>query len=213
MNLKPLFFAAAMAAALPAQAALTHNATDIRDPNVVDFSAFDGFITTGPKMIAPDVLFTGDAGSQLGAAIAELGANGTWGAGNYFAVGNPVGQLRFALARGLAQGAGALVNLYQPDDSSEVSVMVSAYDENNLMIETHTVTIDTDEFSINAGMFVGIVRDSADIRSIAYSGNFVVADDFTYTTPVPEPETYALMLAALGLVGSMERRRRNSGQA
>jgi hypothetical protein len=31
-------------------------------------------------------------------------------------------------------------------------------------------------------------------------------DDFTFTAAVPEPETYALMLAGLGLIGFTRRR-------
>lgn len=209
MEFKTLILAAGMAAALPAQAVLTHDVADILDPNVVDFSAFDGLMTTGPETIAPGVVFTGDAGSQLGAYVAVLGTNGDWGAGNTFAAGDAVGELRFTFASGPTRGAGALVNHFELGDSFPFSVVVSAYGENNQIIETHTVMVDTDEFSLNEGQFVGIVRGSADIRSIAFKGNYVVADDFTFTTPVPEPETYAMMLAGLGLVGWLARRRQN----
>ncbi len=205
--MKPVLMALAMAATLPAQAALTYDVSDILDPNAVDFSAYDGFFTTGPEMIAPGVVFTGDAGSQLGAYIADLGTNGTWGAGNHFAAGDFIGELRFTFASGPTQGAGALVNHYQLGDLLPFSVVVSAYGDNNQIIETHTVMVDTADDSLNEGLFVGIVRPTADIRSIAFKGNYVVADDFTYTTPVPEPEAYALMLAGLGLVGFMARRR------
>jgi hypothetical protein len=143
----------------------------------------------------------------LGAYIADLGTNGTWGAGNYFAAGDFIGELRFTFASGPTQGAGALVNHYQLGDLLPFSVVVSAYGDNNQIIETHTVMVDTADDSLNEGLFVGIVRPTADIRSIAFKGNYVVADDFTYTTPVPEPEAYALMLAGLGLVGFMARRR------
>ena len=34
------------------------------------------------------------------------------------------------------------------------------------------------------------------------------ATNFSVTTPVPEPETYVLMLAGIGAVGFMSRRRR-----
>lgn len=206
MYFKTLLLASAMALALPAQAALTYDVADILDPNVVDFSAYEGYFTTGPEMIAPGVIFTGDEGTQLGAYIADLGTNGLWGAGNHFAAGDAVGELRFTFADGLTQGAGALVNHFQLGDLFPFSVVVSAYGENNQIIETHTVMIDTDVDSYNEGMFVGIVRNSADIRSIAFKGNYVVADDFTFSTPVPEVETYALMLAGLGLVGLMARR-------
>jgi len=205
--MKPLLLAFAMAAALPAQAALTHNVGDILAPNLVNFSAYDGFLTTGPEPVGPGVVFTGDVGSMLGAYIADLGTNGTWGAGNHFAAGDFIGELRFTFSPGPTWGAGALVNHFQLGALLPFAVVVSAYGDNNKIIETHTVMIDTDELSMNKGLFVGIVRPTADIRSIAFKGNYLVADNFTYTTPVPEPEAYALMLAGLGLVGFMARRR------
>jgi hypothetical protein len=39
--------------------------------------------------------------------------------------------------------------------------------------------------------------------------DLVVMDDFLYAAPVPEPETYAMLLAGLGLIGAMSRRRKN----
>jgi hypothetical protein len=35
-------------------------------------------------------------------------------------------------------------------------------------------------------------------------------DDFLYAAPVPEPETYAMLLAGLGLIGAMRRRRKSN---
>jgi hypothetical protein len=209
MQFKTLLLATAMAATLPSHAALTHNAADILDPNVVDFSAYDGYETMGPETIAPGVIFTGDMGSVLGAFIADLGTNGTWGAGNYFAAGDFIGELRFTFAVGPTQGAGALVNHYALGNLFPFAVVVSAYGDNNQIIESHTVTVDTDPMSVNDGMFIGIVRPTPDIRSISFKGNYVVVDDFTFTTPVPEPETYAMMLAGLGLIGFLARRRKS----
>ncbi len=211
MHFKTLLLAAAIATALPAQAALTHNPLDIPSPlNLIDFEAYDGFETTGPEMVAPGVVFTGDAGSVLGAYIANLGTNGLWGAGNHFAAGDAIGELRFTFVPGPTRGAGAYVNHFALGDLFSFSVVVSAYGDNNQIIETHTVTIDTDDMSMNDGLFVGIVRPTADVRSIAFKGNYVVVDDFSFTTPVPEPETYAMMLAGLGLIGLYARRRKTN---
>jgi len=207
MKFKTLTAALALAALLPAHAALTNNAGDITG-NVVDFEAFDGLMTTGPEMVAPGLIFTGDSGSVLGANIAVLGENGIWGAGNLFAASDFVGELRFTFSGNqVSQGAGALVNHFA-QSPLPFSLVVSAYGANNQIIETHTVAVDTAEDSLNEGMFLGIVRPTADIRSISFKGNAVVLDNLSFTTPVPEASTWAMMLAGLLSVGFVGMRQR-----
>ncbi len=202
---------AAVAAALaisaaPAHATLINNAASIAAPaNVIDFESFDGLLTTGPLAVAANVTFTGDAGSELGANNRTLGMNGAWGVGNYFAATGFVGELRFTFA-GLSSGAGALVNHYA-DGVLPFNMVVSAYGANNQIIETHSVTVSTAFDSYNEGKFVGITRNTADISSISFKGAGLVVDNVTFTTPVPEPESYAMMLAGLVLLGALKRRR------
>ncbi len=204
--------AAAVAAAMaaPAQAVLTTNAGDVAPANLIDFEVFDGFETTGPEMLDANVSFTGDTGSMLGAFIADLGTNGLWGAGNKFAATGTIGELRFTFANGQSvMKAGALVNHFEVAPIP-FAVVVSAYGQNNQIIETHTVMLDTAEDSLNEGTFLGIVRPSADIRSVSFKGFGVVVDDFAYTAPVPEAGTWAMMLAgllSLGFVAARQRQR------
>ena len=205
--------ALALAAVLPAHAAVINDPAAIAGPTqTVDFEAFDGLMTTGPVMVAPSLTFTGDQGSELGAFIADLGDNGLWGAGNKFAATDFIGELRFTFNDGLVSaGAGALVNHFALSPLP-FSVVISAYGQNNQIIETHTAMVNTGPDSLNEGLFLGIVRPQADIRSISFKGNGVVIDNLVFTTPVPEPGTYALLLAGLAAVGFVARRRRGANQ-
>lgn len=60
--------------------------------------------------------------------------------------------------------------------------------------------------------YVGMVDSYEDsgvtTRTYADPGFFFTADSFTTTTPVPEPEAYAMLMAGLGLLGVVVRRRR-----
>ncbi len=208
MKLKTLAAALALVALLPAHAALTNNPLDISAVPNVDFEAFDGLITTGPELVAPNLVFTGDTGSVLGAFIADLGDNGLWGAGNKFAASDFIGELRFSFTGNLAtQGAGALVN-HLAISPLPFQVVVSAYGGNNQIIETHTVTVDTAANSLNEGLFLGIVRPQADIHAISFKGNAVVLDNLAFMAPIPEPSTYAMLLAGFAAIAFVARRRR-----
>jgi hypothetical protein len=209
-----LIAAAALAAAaiLPAQAALTTNAGDIAGPSIlVDFESFDGLLTSGPVDVAPGIVFTGDSGAELGANSRDLGDNGVWGVGNLFAAGGVAGELRFTFSSGASSAAGAFVSHYAHAALPfPLVVEVSAYGDNNQIIETHSFSVAATALDYNAGQFLGITRASADIRSISFKGVGVVADDLLLTAPVPEPGTWAMLLAGLGAVGVLGRRRRRA---
>lgn len=205
MKLETLFIACGMSLALPAHAVLTSNVTDIPDPQIIDFENFDGLITTGPEMVASGVSFTGTPGSVLGAFIADLGSNGLWGTGNHFAGTDITGTLNFIFVNGLTHAAGAFLNSYNGSP-----MIISVLGDDRQVIESYTIDVDTPDDSLNSGVFLGITRPTADIRSISFSGQGLVVDDVTFAAPVPEPEAYTMLLAGLGLVGWTARRRKTA---
>ncbi|MBK6958278.1 MAG: FxDxF family PEP-CTERM protein [Nitrosomonas sp.] len=80
----------------------------------------------------------------------------------------------------------------------------SIYDSSHTLLETLTVPT-------GANTYAGFDRLFADIRYLEVKGDFFAVDDLQFsTTPIPEPETYAMLLAGLGLLGFMARRRKES---
>lgn len=205
MKLDQFVIACGLCLAIPSHAALISDATRIPAPQTIDFEDFDGFVTTGTETVAPGLDFTGTPGSILGAFIADLGSNGIWGAGNHFAATDGVNTLEFTFGNGPSRAAGALLNSYNGGQ-----MVISAFDRNHQLLESHVIDVHTLEDSLNEGTFFGIVRSTADIRSISFAGLGLVADNLTFATPVPEPGTYAMMLAGLSFMVTMVRvHRRN----
>jgi hypothetical protein len=204
---KTLLIAVALAAGttLPAHAVLATDAAQIADARLIDFDGYDGLSTTGPEALGGRVTFNGDAGSELGAFVRDLGDNGAWGAGKRFAAGGFNGELRF-LFDGRTLGAGAFVNHFA-GAGLPFAVAVTAYGIGGEVLETHTVTVDSAFDSYNDGLFVGIARAQRDIHALAFKGSGVVLDDFAHSLPVPEAGTTAMMLAGLGMAGLLLRRR------
>ena len=93
-------------------------------------------------------------------------------------------------------------------------VTLSALDANGVAIATDyyigrppTIPPHSDTFAIPLTVTVDGIRRIELIGGIAYDDLVVTP---TTITPVPEPETYALFMAGLGLMGFIARRRKNS---
>jgi hypothetical protein len=78
-----------------------------------------------------------------------------------------------------------------------------------ILKDANNQNLATGDFSVtgSTGQFIGIQRETADVRGVTILFDDFTIDDFTYsTTPIPEPTTS--LLVALGLAGLVAWRRR-----
>ncbi len=109
----------------------------------------------------------------------------------------------------LAFGNGFMEVIF-PADMRRVGLWVTHGTFTMFLKDSNNSNLTTGDFQVtgNKGQFIGIERDTADVRGITmgFPEAFTI-DDFTYaTTPIPEPAS--LSMAALGLGVLLSRRRR-----
>ena len=171
-------------------------------------SSDDGFMITSETM---NIEVTANTGYEIsGAAVVE--------GGDYFNINSD-----FAAGEGVAAGGQFIVrDLDNPLDSSVSSIVADA----PLTDLTTLAGFSTTSWSADAGVGIPAAWGGSDglvsgvnltIENILAAASFepssisFIEKKFVsvavVTTPVPEPETYAMLLASLGLVGFMARRR------
>ena len=200
-----------------AATSLTTSNADYTGP-VLDLSPFSNgnyTFTFGPVSIPGGITFTaapGDngnsgQGSVIGQGDYGLASNGAIG-GNatYIGLDSGTGFATLTFATDISS-FGGFWN-YAPDTGTPI---ISAYDASNSLLGTYDLSVlapISTPNGFNQFVFRGIQSDATDIKSIQFSGSYIV---LTGVIPsIPEPETYAMLLVGLGLIGFMARRRKEA---
>lgn len=174
-----------------AYADLITSAGDIPNQTVIDFNA-EPLVSnvSGPIQIGDavglDVTLDGEPNSALYIYNASWGLceNGNWGTPLIFAgSNNGPGTLRVAFNDGPVSSVGGFMN-HCP--SIAPSMVISVYDAGMNLLETYDITADAvTPDGVNAGIFRGISRPTADIAYFEIYGGVPVLDDVTFdATPV-----------------------------
>jgi len=234
MTLKTCVAIAACVLAGGAQAASivsdTNSLANGPGATLITFNDFDGLLTAGPLDLLPTpgaVVFTSAPFSVVGQYAQDLDQNGLWGArgtpasgliqtptgsGNFLSSSFVAtrGELGFTFATPV-QAVGAFFNQFQTAAGSNALTLL-VYDASGNTLESFSFSVDTSALGYNEGKFLGFQRASADIYGFGIADGTFVLDDLTLA-PVPEPESYALLIGGLGIVGWVARRRTRGGAA
>lgn len=181
---------------------------------VLNFENEDGHIfASGASYSFGGASFVADQQITVGQYAFDLGENGLWGGnGNHFLSFDNVGAMTLDVSfnglktKGFAFDFSAWQEL---GSTTPATISVSYFDAANSLIGTHSETISPSLGweSYNLSLTSGYVSDSANIARVSITGDGVVLDNLTFTQAVPEPESYAMLLAGLGLMGVVARRR------
>ncbi len=113
------------------------------------------------------------------------------------------------------QGVGAQIQAFS---SGSFTASIEAFNSSNASLGSFTLDGNSNAKADNSAIFIGILSNAVDISKVVFgvpvaTGNlqdFLINGPRVQVTPVPEPEAYAMLMAGLGLLGFIARRRRKS---
>ena len=192
----------AVLCALAGTAAQAAPVTSLPGATVLVMPALNYF-GTGPQNLAPGVDWSSAYSDSVFGYNGGygFGDNGAW-SGLTMAGTNDEGSTMTLTFSQAVAGVGAFFN-YSPFHFGPATIAV--YDATHTLIESTALTFTTD--GQNQGEFHGFLENTATISYFTMTGAYIGATDFAVQA-VPEPGTYAMLLAGLGLLGVAARRRK-----
>jgi len=113
------------------------------------------------------------------------------------------------------QGVGAQIQAFS---YGSFTATIEAFNSSNASLGSFTLAGNSTTAADNSAIFIGILSNALDISKVVFGVPVAMANaqDFLINGPriqvpaVPEPEAYAMLMAGLGLLGFIARRRRKS---
>lgn len=159
------------------------------------------------QTIAPGITWTSSYGSSVYGYTYGYGfsQNGQWDGQSM--IGSNSGSQSAVMTISFAapvNGVGMLMQYARGDGQPAV---VSAYDVDNQLLDTYTLTFTDSTF--NGGQFVGFLEGENNISYLTMAGSYIGGAHLEVSA-VPESSNVALLLAGMGLIGVAARRRKQA---
>lgn len=194
------------------------SASELTPPNKKVFKIDIAGADDVSNVVLGATTFAGQAVTKIATPFMDLGAD------TLAALGGIVPEKWEGLAIGPRLDDGSFLMLAGTDNDYSVSQIVGSatqYDVYFLPATGERVQCDIGSFAncvivnangtLGAAVPAGFTGDGYSlIPGVLHAYKVSAADLATYAAPVPEPETYALLIAGLGLVGWQSRRRRRA---
>ena len=210
-----LLGALALTLAAPASAAALLTSNGGYTGPVLDLSAFPGFynFTAGPVALPGGITYTSTSESSvIGTGGYGLNENGNAVTTPIVGTNGTTNTVTLTFANPVsAFGAGMSYAVFGGVPVGSNAPVISAFDINGSLIASYDLEALAPIRSNGANeffLFRGIDGQGTGIKSFTMTGAFIIAAGTFTSGAIPEPASWAMLIAGFGLTGAVMRRRR-----